>query len=278
VAESSYADHFGSQWNVFRKTQLDSFTGFPITRDRLRRCLGEQLWNSLAGKRILECGCGAGRFTEILLGEGALVTSIDLSSAVEANADQFPPGSQHAIAQADIRHLPFASQSFDVVMCLGVVQHTPNPEETIACLYDQVKPGGTLILDHYFLTLSWYLKTAPLFRLAMKRMSPGTAMGFTKGLVNIFLPLHRATKKIPVVRSIVHRISPVMCYYSAYPELPETLQREWALLDTHDSLTDYYKHSRSPESLRVTLEKLGLRDIWCSLGGNGVEVRGLRPS
>src|SRR5579859_4350848 len=61
VAASSYADHFGAQWNRFRKTQLDSFTGFPITRERLRRCLGEELWNSLKGRHVLECGCGAGR-------------------------------------------------------------------------------------------------------------------------------------------------------------------------------------------------------------------------
>jgi SAM-dependent methyltransferase len=47
--------------------------------------MGDELFSSLAGKHVLEAGCGAGRFTEVLLKAGAYVTSIDLSSAVEAN-------------------------------------------------------------------------------------------------------------------------------------------------------------------------------------------------
>ena len=71
VPPNTYADSFGAQWKKYRLTQLDSFTGASITRDRTRRCFGEELWNNLAGKRLLEAGCGAGRFTEILLERGA---------------------------------------------------------------------------------------------------------------------------------------------------------------------------------------------------------------
>jgi 2-polyprenyl-3-methyl-5-hydroxy-6-metoxy-1,4-benzoquinol methylase len=35
-----------------------------------------------------------------------------------------------------------------VVFCLGVIQHIPDPEATIACLYNQVRPRGTLAIDH----------------------------------------------------------------------------------------------------------------------------------
>ena len=58
VASDEYAANFGAQWNLFLKTQLDSYTGVPISRDRLRRCLGEELWSDLRGKAVLECGCG----------------------------------------------------------------------------------------------------------------------------------------------------------------------------------------------------------------------------
>jgi 2-polyprenyl-3-methyl-5-hydroxy-6-metoxy-1,4-benzoquinol methylase len=277
VSGSTYADHFGAQWNKFRRTQLDSYTGLPITRERLRRCFGEDLWRNLAGKQILECGCGAGRFTEILIERGAKVTSIDLSAAVDANADQFPPGEFHRIAQADIGRLPFAPQSFDVVLCLGVIQHTPDSEGTIRELYNQVAPKGSLIIDHYALTLSWYLKTAPLFRAFMTRMEPRAALEFTESLVNLLLPLHKRVKNVPGIRSIVHRLSPVMSYYTLYPELSDELQREWALLDTHDSLTDRFKHSLNLEQIRKIFQSLGMEDIWCAQGGNGVEARGRRP-
>jgi SAM-dependent methyltransferase len=277
VAGTTYADHFGAQWNRFPRTQLDSYTGLPITADRIRRCLGAALWDSLRGKHVLECGCGAGRFTEVLLAQGARVTSIDLSSAVEANARNFPVGQGHRIAQADIMKLPFARRQFDVVFCLGVVQHTPDPEKTIESLYNHVAPGGTLVIDHYTYSLGWYTKSAPLFRAWLKRLPAEKALGYTHQLVDFFLPWHKRVAHIPIARSVVHRISPILSFYLVFPELNDDLQREWSLLDTHDYLTDWYKHFRTRDQLEATLRRLGLTEVWCEKGGNGVEARGKRP-
>ena len=68
----------------------------------------------------------------------------------------------------------------------------------------------------------------------------------------------------------------VLCYYRAYPDLTDELHREWALLDTHDSLTDWYNHFRTRGQIRRTFEQLGMVQIWCEYGGNGVEARGQR--
>ena len=73
VPASNYADAFGHQWNLFRQTQLDSVTGVPVSRDRLTQLLGGSL-DCLHDKNVLEVGCGAGRFTEVLLDAGATVT------------------------------------------------------------------------------------------------------------------------------------------------------------------------------------------------------------
>ena len=276
VAPTTYADHFGEQWRRYRQTQLDSYTGQPISRDRLRRCLGETLWNGLAGSSVLECGCGAGRFTEVLLGCGAQVTSVDLSSAVDPNAENFPVGPSHRIAQADIARLPVPTRTFDIVLCIGVIQHTPSPEETIERLYEQVRPGGWLVIDHYTYELGWYTKTAPLFRMILKRLPTDVSMKFTERLVDVMLPVHKRVAR-GRLRSIVCRLSPVLSHYETYPELDDELQRQWALLDTHDSLTDYFKHFRTKGQIRRALNRLGLDQIWCEYGGNGVEARGRRP-
>jgi SAM-dependent methyltransferase len=276
VGGSTYADHFGAQWNRYRETQLDSYTGRPITADRIRRCLGEELWNSLPGKTVLECGCGAGRFTEVLLGREANVYSIDLSSAVEANAANFPIGVAHRIAQADILRLPFAPRQFDLVFCLGVIQHTPNPERTIEALYNQVKTGGALVIDHYRHDIGWCTRPAPLVRQVLKRLPEAAAMGVTDRLVKFFLPLYKAVLPSRAGRLLVHHISPITCYYTSIPELDDRLQYEWALLDTHDTLTDWYKHRRTRRQIQRTLESLGLENVWCEYGGNGVEARGRR--
>lgn len=277
VPNSNYAGAFGAQWKRYRLTQLDSYTRMTITRDRARRCIGEELWAELDGKQVLECGCGAGRFTEILLAKGAYVTSIDLSEAVDANQENFPQSETHRIAQADTLQIPFAPQQFDVVFCLGVIQHTPDPEETIACLYEQVKPGGTLVIDNYTHSLSWYTKTAPLFRRYLRHLSPQEGLRRTEQMVNVLLPLHKAVRHFRLGQMLLSRISPVLCYYHAYPNLSDELQREWALLDTHDSLTAWYSHARTRRQVRRTLEQLDMQEIWCHYGGNGVEARGKRP-
>ena len=90
VNDNNYTSAFGIQWNHFRTTQLDSFSNFPLSESRLKRCIGKDLFSKLEGKLILEAGCGAGRFTEILLHNGANVASVDMSSAVDANQENFP--------------------------------------------------------------------------------------------------------------------------------------------------------------------------------------------
>jgi 2-polyprenyl-3-methyl-5-hydroxy-6-metoxy-1,4-benzoquinol methylase len=274
---NNYAAAFGAQWKKYRLTQLDSYTKLPISRTRALRCIGEENVGWIRGKRVLECGCGAGRFTEVLLSLGASVISIDLSEAVVANRESCPQSPQHQIVQADIDTLPFCLGTFDVVFCLGVVQHTPSPERTIARLYEQLNAGGLLVIDHYTHTISDYTKTAGLFRLVLKHMPPDKGMRWTEKLVQYLLPLHKAARRLRIAQMILSRISPVLTYYQTIPELPDALQREWALLDTHDSLTDWYKHRRTRRQIRATLMRLGATDIHCVYGGNGVEVHCRKP-
>jgi len=278
----TYADAFGEQWQQYRKTQLDSYTRTTYSRDRLRRCLGEDLWRRLQQPvplHILEAGCGAGRFTEILLETpAAMVTSTDLSSAVEPNQLNCPQSARHRIVQSDINQFPFQPAQFDVVMCLGVIQHTRDPERTIADLYRQVKPGGWLVIDHYRHALSTYTKvTAALIRPILKRLPPERGVAATKALTRWFFPLHRAVRRYKPLQMMLSRVSPILTYFHVLPALSDELQYEWSELDTHDSLTDWYKRLRSRRSIRKTLASLGARDLWVVRGGNGIEARCRKP-
>lgn len=276
---TNYADAFGLQWKTYRKTQLDSYTKTTLSRDRARRCIGEEWWRRLQepGLQVLEVGCGAGRFTEILTATAASVTSVDMSAAVDANQENFPQDSRHRIIQADVRRLPFAAGQFDVVFCLGVIQHTPIPEQTIEKLYEQVKPGGLLVIDHYTHNLSDYTKLAPIFRFVFCRVSPETGLRWSRRLVDWFLPLHRAIRNHRIAQGILSRVSPVLAYYHSL-DLNDELQREWALLDTHDALTDRFKHFRTRRQILRFLESLGGQEVVSEYGGNGVEARCRRPA
>jgi SAM-dependent methyltransferase len=126
VPVENYAANFGLQWNRFRQTQLDSYTGLSLSRQRL--FLASGCPTCLEGQLILEAGSGAGRFTEVLLETGAEVFSFDYSNAVEANASNNGEQPNLHLFQGDIFNIPFSKESFDEVICIGVLQHTPDPQ------------------------------------------------------------------------------------------------------------------------------------------------------
>jgi SAM-dependent methyltransferase len=280
---STYADSFGDQWTRYRTTQLDSHTRTTISRDRLRDCCGPGLWRHLESTErthVLEAGCGAGRFTEVLLSLPAtFVTSTDLTKAVDANAANCPVSPRHRVVQCDINFFPFAQEAFDIVLCLGVIQHTPDPEAAIQRLWNCVRPGGWLIFDHYSASVGYYTKLgALLLRPIMKRLPGRTTLALTEGLVRVFFPWHRAARHSRLAQVALSRLSPVLTYYFAHPQLSDELQYQWALLDTHDSLTDFYKHFRSVAQIERTLRNLGALETNCSTGGNGVQARAQKPA
>jgi hypothetical protein len=69
----------------------------------------------------------------------------------------------------------------------------------------------------------------------------------------------------------------VVCYYQAYPRLNDEMQYQWALVDTHDFLTCWYRRFRTRSQIERVMQSLGLEEVVCSYGGNGVEARPLRP-
>lgn len=281
VLDQDYASAFGAQWNVFRTSQLDSSTGQSISRDRLQRLFGGSL-EGLRGRRVLEAGCGAGRFTEIMLQQGADVFAVDLSQAVEANYRTCSGYPHYAVCQADIAKLPFSRGQFDVVVCIGVVQHTPSPEETIAALCSQVKPGGMLVIDHYTCGYPSTLSRR-LLRAFLLRKPAVFSIRFSIWLADVLWPLHRLIwrmRPLPffyAVRALFLRISPMVDYHDAYLQLGDALLKTWGTLDMHDTVTDVYKHLRTSNELRAALQGQGMTGIVITQAGNGLEVRATRP-
>ena len=276
VGPENYSDDFGVQWNMFPKTQLDSFTGVNLSETRLARCLHGNL-ASLRNKKVLDAGSGAGRFTEVLLNYGAVVDSFDYSNAVEANAKNNGHHANLVLAQADIRKIPFPKASYDYVICLGVLQHTPNPEESIKCLWEMVRPGGALVVDHYL--WKWRNILPPpiggaeiIYRLLILRLPKRVRFNFVKALTDFWFPWHWRFKDSLFIQRILRRVSPVHFYYPHFKLRDQQMYYEWALVDTHDGTTDFYKHHRKPLQIKKLLKEIGASDIVVEIGGNGVEA------
>jgi 2-polyprenyl-3-methyl-5-hydroxy-6-metoxy-1,4-benzoquinol methylase len=127
VTNASYTGSFGELWNRYRSIQIDGENKMNLSAERFYRWTGWKK-DELAGQRILEAGCGAGRFTEVMLAAGADVYAIDMSSAVDACWHTNGPNQNLRVVQTDIYHIPFKRASFDRVFCYGVLQHTPDPK------------------------------------------------------------------------------------------------------------------------------------------------------
>lgn len=277
VSEENYAGAFGLQWKKFSKTQLDSYTQTTYSARRLSRIIDDDL-ELFRGKRVLEVGCGAGRFTELMLGHGAEVLAVDLSQAVEANYENCSRFDSYAVCQADVRRLPVRKGEFDVVFCVGVIQHTPDPEETIHLLFECLANGGLLVIDHYSDEYPHNLMQRAL-RASLTSMTPERSFNWCKRIVALAWPLHRVMAPMSRMKLVwrlheafLKHISPVVDHQFNYTELSPQLIYEWSLLDTHDTLTDTYKHIRTKEQIENCLANLGLEVLRCQAGGNGVEA------
>jgi ubiquinone/menaquinone biosynthesis C-methylase UbiE/uncharacterized protein YbaR (Trm112 family) len=262
VPASNYADGFGFQWNRFRQTQLDSRTGIPISTERFFR---QSNWSKdeLAGKTVLDVGCGSGRFAEVALSCGARVVALDYSSAVDACRKNLESSLNLHLLQADVYALPLRSESFDYVYCFGVLQHTPNPEAACLALPALLKPGGRLAVDVYLKYWGNLFYTKYWLRPVTTRLQMQTLFGMVERGVPILLPLSRRLGRIPKIGRLLSRLIPVANYENVYP-LNEQQLHDFAVLDTFDMLSPAYDRPQTPQTVRSWLVKAGLEDVQVS--------------
>lgn len=259
VPQMNYADNFGMQWNYFSQTQLDSFSGQPISANRFWKATG---WSSeeLQGKWVLDVGCGSGRFAEIALNAGAKVVALDYSSAVDACHSNLKHHQNLHVVQGDIYALPFPPETFHFVYSLGVLQHTPDVHRAFRALPPIVRIGGSLCVDYYEKTWKSWLLPKYWLRPLTKRLPKPGLFAFLRTVVPILLPVSRAFGEIPIIGRILKRVVPVANYYGILP-LNDEQQKEWALLDTFDYFSPAYDSPQTTTKARTWMEASGMKDI-----------------
>lgn len=272
VPNDDYAESFGFQWNTHAKTQLDSFTSTSISHDRL---FAASKWpNDLTGQVVLEAGSGAGRFTESLVKTGATVLSFDLSTAVDANHANNGQNGNLLIMQASIYNIPVQPRSIDKVVCLGVIQHTPDPQKTFQSLADCVRPGGQLVIDVYAnrwrSVLSWKYLLRPITKRMNDRKLYSLVERVTRAVFPLSVLLYRYFGRLGI------RLLPIVHY--PWLGLPTEVAKQWAILDTFDMYSPAHDHPQSIKTIRRWYQAAGFVNVEVEYGPNGVVGRGSRPA
>lgn len=117
----------------------------PVRANYIRRRVG-----ALQGLRVLDIGCGGGLLCEVLAADGAEVTGIDLATAsidvAKGHAAERDLEINYRVisAEALCEESPGA---FDLVCCLEMLEHVPDPRAVVAACAGLVRPGGHVVLS-----------------------------------------------------------------------------------------------------------------------------------
>ena len=273
VLKDNYASSFGFQWNLFKSEQIDSVNGTTLSQNRFNAETGwTREW--LRKKWILDLGCGAGRFLDVASNSDAEVVGVDISSAIDAAKSNLAGRKNVHFVQASIYELPFRPAVFDGCYCIGVVQHTPDPQRTIETLPRVLRPGGRIAITAYE-RKPWTMFYAKYWlRLLTRRMDKRKLLSRIKRAMPILFPVTNVLFRLPIVGRVLMFTIPVANYVNETSLTPKQ-RYDWAILDTFDMLSPEFDFPRTQKEVEEALTAGGVVDLR-RLPNPGVNIVGAK--
>jgi 2-polyprenyl-6-hydroxyphenyl methylase/3-demethylubiquinone-9 3-methyltransferase len=131
----------------------------------------------LAGARALDVGCGGGLLSEALSRNGATVTGIDLAPGMievaRLHAAEEGVDADYRVAAAEDLAADLAG-SFDVITCMEMLEHVPQPARMLATLASLVRPGGSVFVSTLNRNLKSFLLAIVGAEYVLKLLPRGT--------------------------------------------------------------------------------------------------------
>lgn len=227
---------FGLQWNTFDVAHDDE------DRATFQAKTGISL-AELQGLRVLDAGCGGGRYSKVAGEAGATVIGADHSTAVEKASQLCAHLPKVQFIQADLKRLPLEPESFDFVFSIGVMHHDVNTRAVFDAVSRTVKPGGRYAVWLYRKNQWWQELLNNALRRRTTRMSPerlkrlSTYGAWLGGL--------------PMLNKTLNKIA----NFSSHPN------RENRICDTFDWYAPQYQHHHTVAELWSWFEAAGFEDL-----------------
>lgn len=264
VDQDAYAGSFSYEWKRWNRVQLDVAGGDQESEDTFIEKTGLQP-EDVKGRVVLDVGCGAGRFLDVVSRWGAEAIGVDISFAVESSRNNLGDRPNVNVVQADVFRLPFRDGVFDTVFSIGVLHHTPDTERAFKGLPRLLRDGGLIAVWLYHYTDPVYRAASDFWRAIFSRVPRWCAYAWCWLLVALLSPLYRsAAIRWPLLRELPRWI-PV----SPHPKF------HWRVLDTFDWWTPVYQDKLcSPKRVVGWFGDCGLRDL--DVLSHDTSVRGRR--
>ena len=259
---------FGDQWTTYEVAHDDedratfvAKTGMPL--------------ENLPGLRLLDAGCGGGRYAKICGEAGATVIGADHSRAVDKAKQLCSHLPDAGFLQADLTKLPLAPASFDLVFSIGVMHHDSDTRKVFDAVAKFVKPGGRYSVWLYRRNQWWQeIINSGLRSITTRLPSP---------LLKPFCHVGAILGGTPVINRTLNKI----VNFSAHPNY------ENRVCDTFDWWAPEYQYHHTVEELSLWFREAGFEDLqelppekkggvytWAYdknlLIGSGVNVTGIR--
>jgi SAM-dependent methyltransferase len=233
--EQEHLASFGRQWNQYEiahddedRATFEAKTGIALS--------------ALAGLRVLDAGCGGGRYSKVAAQAGARIVGVDHSTAVEKAALLCADLPGASFVQADLKRLPLEPASFDAVFSIGVMHHDVDTRAVFDSVARMVKPGGRLAVWLYRRNQWWQEQLNSALRRRTVRMAPERLERWCR--FGAFLG------GVPVVNKTFNKI----VNFSSHPAW------ENRLCDTFDWYAPAYQHHHTVDELCKWFESAGFAE------------------
>jgi len=259
---------FGDQWTTYEVAHDEEDRATFAAKTG---CTLEEL----AGLKVLDAGCGGGRYSKICGEAGGIVTGADHSRAVDKATQLCAHLDDVQFVQADLKHLPLEPASFDFVFSIGVMHHDADTRRVFDAVARFVRPGGRYSVWLYRRN-QWWQEAINSGLRAITTRTPAP-------LLKPFCHLGAVLGGTPVVNRTLNKV----INFSAHPSY------ENRVCDTFDWWAPQYQYHHTVEELTGWFAAAGFEQVqalppeksgrfydWAYrnnlLIGSGVNVTGIR--
>jgi SAM-dependent methyltransferase len=232
----SHLASFGFQWNKYQvahdeedRATFQAKTGLALQQ--------------LKGLAVLDAGCGGGRYSKVAAEAGAQVVGVDHSNAVESAARLCTHLPNARFVQGDLKQLPFAPESFDVVFSIGVMHHDASTRALFDAVARMVRPGGYYAVWLYRRNQWWQEWLNRAVRRRTTRMPAASLERWCR--------LAAALGGVPLLNRTLNKI----VNFSNHP------CQENRLCDNYDWYAPVYQHHHTPAELEGWFRQAGFAQL-----------------